>query len=159
MRICDWCNKEIEEGYLANTERDKDNYDLGGKKYSTAYGGGEAVYLYKADGTLYEKDGQNKFYTGYNFNQPGTWFRIHKTNNYSDIAFEREAISPFPSYNKDAGTNKTNRWYLSKICYEDGLKLDVINAANHGLEKGDEITLTIIRNNKEKQIKVVLVEK
>lgn len=142
-----WRYGHIEEGYLANTERDKDNYDLGGKKHSTAYGGGEAVYLYKADGTLYEKDGQNKFYTGYNFNQPGTWFRIHKTNNYSDIAFEREAISPFPSYNKDAGTNKTNRWYLSKICYEDGLKLDVINAANHGLEKGDEITLTFENNS------------
>ena len=141
-----WRYGHIEEGYLANTERDKDNYDLGGKRYSTAYGGGEAVYLYKADGTLYEKDGQNKFYTGYNFNQPGTWFRIHKTIEYSDIAYETKAISPFPSYNKDAG-NKTNRWYLSKKYYPGGLKLDVINATNHGLKIGDEITLTFENNS------------
>lgn len=141
-----WRYGHIEAGYLANNEKNITNYNLNNTSFSKAYGGGEEVYLYKADGTLYEKDGQNKFYTGYNFNQPGTWFRIHKTNEYSDIAYETKAISPFPSYNKDAG-NKTNRWYLSKKYYPGGLKLDVINATNHGLKIGDEITLTFENNS------------
>lgn len=140
-----WRYGHIEAGYLANNEKNIRNYNLNGEIKSKAYGGGEEVYLYKDDGTLYEMDGQYKFYTGYNFNQPGTWFRIHKTIEYSDIAYETKAISPFPSYNKDAKT-KTNRWYLSKNYYQDGLKLDVINAANHGLKKGDEITLTFENN-------------
>ena len=141
-----WRYGHIEAGYLANNEKNITNYNLNNTSFSKAYGGGEEVYLYKADGTLYEKDGQNKFYTGYNFNKPGTWFRIHKTNkDDGDIDHESKAISPFPSYNKDAG-NKTNRWYLSKKYYSGGLKLDVINATNHGLEKGDEITLTFENN-------------
>lgn len=140
-----WRYGHIEEGYLANNEQNIKNYDLRGNEYSQAYGGGEEVYLYKADGTLYKTDdGQYKFYTGYNFNKPGTWFRIHKTNKDDDIAYESKAIYPFPSYNKDAET-KTNGWYLSKNHYPEGLG-GVINATNHGLEKGDEITLTFENN-------------
>lgn len=140
-----WRYGHIDAGYLKNNEQDIGNYDLSNGYHAKAYGGGEEVYLYKADGTLYEMDGQYKFYTGYNFNQPGTWFRIHKTNDYSDIAYENKAISPFPSYNKDAG-NKTNGWYLSKNYYPDGLARE-INATNHGLKKGDEITLTFQNNS------------
>lgn len=141
-----WRYGHIDEGYLANNEKIIKNYELNNTSHDKAYGGGEAVYLYKADGTLYKVGDQYEFYTGYNFNKPGTWFRIHKTKDNSDIAYESKAISPFPSYNKDAG-NKTNRWYLSKKYYPGGLKLDVINATNHGLKKGDEITLTF-ENNK-----------
>ncbi|MCQ2591177.1 MAG: Ig-like domain-containing protein [Treponema sp.] len=117
------------------------------------YGGNETVYLYNGDGTLYKDNNSNyTFYTGINTNNPTAddhWFRLHTSTN--NIDKENEAVTPFPSYDANNTATHTKVMYMSKQYYEDGISDSIystkINSANHGLKKGDAITLSFVNNS------------
>lgn len=141
--------KNGEEYLFSKDEETITNYSgIGDEETShdKGYGGGESVYFYNMDGSLYkDNDHQYEFYTGINFNQPGTWFRIHKTKDEEDISHEKKAITPFPGFdtkNKRISSNK----YISKTYYENGLRLDNIKSTNHGLSVGDRVSLSFENN-------------